>query len=520
MLISIAAAIISFFALSYYKSGFDNYRYNHEKIQDELNKLRSVKTDYNKLQTEYTELKKEFDELKKEHASACEMYEKACKKHMDNRDAARRKCDQEKKRSDEAEACISVLINEYNKNLERLNQIVYGSESNPSLLKKYFTDSLVYSYVTAQPEDEHDRFWKFALDESGTSAHKIIGLETTAKVLSSDNTIYFTSLSRCTCKDFNYNLKSKKPCKHMYLLAYELARISDIPFEKIVSEYRRISVEVQSIDHKRKLLENEMKVINSKKQSFPYIAKIISDYYADLCLMDSDEMRNKKSPALKASDKLSIYAQQIKKWSRRAKLAEHRLTFLENVFPWLVEFEEAPPAVACTTVQKIDKSDTGYQHYRNWLSAIEYENLTPAERNQLSLDRYKRRHKSSWEAGIDYERFVGYQYEMQGFKVSYVGATRGLEDMGRDLVAKKHGVTYIVQCKRWHEEKTIHENHIFQLYGTTILYKMDHPKENVRSLFITTADFSETAKQVADYLSIHLITRHPRRISAYQVQYR
>ena len=412
------------------------------------------------------------------------------------------------KRAKDAEESIPVLLNEYNTNLERLNHLVFGSDAHSSILTKYFSDSLIYSHVTVQPEDEHDRFWKFALDESSALSHKILGMDITAKVLSADNTIYFTSLSRCTCKDFTFNLKSKKPCKHMYLLAYELARIDDIPFEKIVSEYRRIAVEVQSIDHKRKLLENEMKAVNSKKQSFPYIAKIISDYYADLCLMDSDEMRNKKSPALKAADKLSIYAQQIKKWSRRAKLAEHRLTFLENVFPWLVEFEEAPPAVACTTVQKIDKSDTGYQHYQNWLSAIEYENLTPAERNQLSLDRYKKRHKSSWEAGIDYERFVGYQYEMQGFKVSYVGATRGLEDMGRDLVAKKHGITYIVQCKRWYEEKTIHENHIFQLYGTTILYKMDHPKENVKSLFITTADFSETAKQVADFLSIQLITHH------------
>lgn len=43
--------------------------------------------------------------------------------------------------------------------------------------------------------------------------------------------------------------------------------------------------------------------------------------------------------------------------------------------------------------------------------------------------------------------------------------------MGRDLMISKDKKMYVIQCKRWSVEKTIHEKHIFQLYGTTILQK-------------------------------------------------
>ena len=40
--------------------------------------------------------------------------------------------------------------------------------------------------------------------------------------------------------------------------------------------------------------------------------------------------------------------------------------------------------------------------------------------------------------------------------------------MGRDLIVSKEKKLFVIQCKRWAAEKTIHEKHIFQLYGTTI----------------------------------------------------
>jgi hypothetical protein len=105
-----------------------------------------------------------------------------------------------------------------------------------------------------------------------------------------------------------------------------------------------------------------------------------------------------------------------------------------------------------------------------YLSKEEYQNLSTEKRNQLALDRYVERHKEKWEIGRLYERFLGYKYEIEKWEVSYIGAVKRYEDMGRDLICIKDGKTHIVQAKCWSIEKTIHEKHIFQLYGTTLCY--------------------------------------------------
>ena len=92
--------------------------------------------------------------------------------------------------------------------------------------------------------------------------------------------------------------------------------------------------------------------------------------------------------------------------------------------------------------------------------------------------------------------------ENKGFFVDYTGATQGLADMGRDLIAKFGQNTYIIQCKRWKETKQIHEKHIFQLFGSLTLYQVQHPGESLQGVFVSTCPLSETAKSCADYLSI------------------
>lgn len=96
-----------------------------------------------------------------------------------------------------------------------------------------------------------------------------------------------------------------------------------------------------------------------------------------------------------------------------------------------------------------------------------------AARNQLALDRHLRSRRSKWEVGRDFERYVGYQMEQDGFAVNYFGALQGVEDLGRDLVARRDEETLIVQCKYWSRERTIHEKHIYQLYGTYCDYVID-----------------------------------------------
>ena len=66
--------------------------------------------------------------------------------------------------------------------------------------------------------------------------------------------------------------------------------------------------------------------------------------------------------------------------------------------------------------------------------------------------------------------FIGHEYEQKGYKVTYTGITDRLEDKGRDLIAQKDNEILIIQCKNWSKYKEIHENHICQLFGTTVQY--------------------------------------------------
>ena len=155
---------------------------------------------------------------------------------------------------------------------------------------------------------------------------------------------------------------------------------------------------------------------------------------------------------------------------------------------------------------------------RDWLSPEEYATLSSAKRADLALSRwFESRRGSAWEAGRDYERYVGYLYEQDGFTVEYWGAIEGLADLGRDLIARKDGLTAIVQCKRWSDEKTIHEKHIFQLIGTSIEYaclnhranaaSIDLARLGIRPVIVTTTTCSEKAREVATLLGVELRER-------------
>lgn len=69
------------------------------------------------------------------------------------------------------------------------------------------------------------------------------------------------------------------------------------------------------------------------------------------------------------------------------------------------------------------------------------------------MDRYKKsRKKTKWQIGRDYELYVGYQYAQKGYDVDYFGSYMGLEDLGRDIIAKKGEQVLIIQCKYWSEK--------------------------------------------------------------------
>ena len=184
------------------------------------------------------------------------------------------------------------------------------------------------------------------------------------------------------------------------------------------------------------------------------------------------------------------------------KDAQYQLAYLLELFPNLsdiieCEFKQLP----MIEVNEL----TDYDSTRDYLSKEEYAVLSTTERNQLALDRYNSSHnKSKWQIGRDYEQFIGHQYRKKGYDVDDFGSYMGLEDLGRDIIAKKDDTTLIIQCKYWSSIKQIHEKHITQLYGTMISYCIENniEQEKVKGVLITNIQLSDMAKQMAEYLGI------------------
>lgn len=187
--------------------------------------------------------------------------------------------------------------------------------------------------------------------------------------------------------------------------------------------------------------------------------------------------------------------------------AKYQLQYLLEIFPNLQDVIETDyKQLPLVKVEELPNYDAA----RDWLSKEEYQSLSTVERNQLALDRYKESHnKTKWQIGRDYELFVGYKYQQKGYKVDYFGSYMGMEDLGRDLIAKKDSKTLIIQCKYWGHEKVIHEKHITQLYGTMASYIIEQgiPSKNVTGILVTNITLSEQAKKMADYLKIQYVEK-------------
>ena len=283
--------------------------------------------------------------------------------------------------------------------------------------------------------------------------------------------------------------------------------------QKLAERHRNcVFLETDLSSRQKKLDEQEdfiHKLLNSNPATAPFFAKQFADYLHLQDLKEVNYLQTKPHPAFTAAEKVKEIAAQKRTLQQQCKLQEYQLTLYETIFPWLSDFKE----ISSEDLQQFAESeiapDSEYSSLKKWLSPQEYRSLSSADRLQLALERYSKRQKSNWQIGIEYERYVGYCYEKKGYRVRYNGATEGLEDMGRDLIISKDNKMYVIQCKRWSVEKTIHEKHIFQLYGTTILQKMEHPDCTVGSLFITTTSLSDLAKSCADYLDITVVENFP-----------
>lgn len=244
----------------------------------------------------------------------------------------------------------------------------------------------------------------------------------------------------------------------------------------------------------------------SNLTAIPYMAGVIADYETYGIERLAKELdwgySVKRLDKVKSIREIRKDAQAI---VERNKESQYQLAYLLSLFPSLKDVVDAEYS-QLPQVEVSELSD--YDSVRDYLSKEEYAELDETERNQLALDRYKKSHnRTKWQIGRDYELYVGYQYSLKGYDVDFFGSYMGLEDLGRDIIAKKDQEILIIQCKYWSTKKQIHENHINQLFGTTVSYCIENKIEwdRVRAILATNIELSPMAKKVAAFLGVEFI---------------
>ena len=335
---------------------------------------------------------------------------------------------------------------------------------------------------------------------------------------------YQTSLTTCTCKD---RQKNPYPCKHSLFLAYSLGVLQIYPtyikdkYTHTLDEYNDRIKEKLKIEEKIKKAKNRHqnliksnnnlekvqqnlnqiieRLISEKCSGYPYLAGIIADLETIHYKESAEYLENKKHPAKSEAKRIKELHKETQLLASKYNELKYKFEYIKNLYPNIEDiFDEGFNRELSFKLETDDNTD----RVRSFLSHEEYISLSVTDRNQLALDRYIKSQKSKWQVGRDYEMYIGYTFEQNGYNVEYTGILKNIEDMGRDLIVRKGDNVLIIQCKNWAQEKIIHEKHIFQLYGSILLYQIEHPDLNVSGMFITTTQLSDNAMQIAMLLKI------------------
>jgi len=309
--------------------------------------------------------------------------------------------------------------------------------------------------------------------------------------------------------------------KHSESCENKEAEIQKLTIEK--------AAEIQKLYAEQKADLEEM--ATEKSKGFPWLARAYADYLYLLDIKTAEYLKHKSHPARTASETVRETATKRRKAEELYRILKYKLEYYENLFPWLVDFGEED---IDDLIKQILTGDKEQEEPEDAVSVY----TTPGERKatsmgklsrqelfQRALDRYWQKKKTRWEIGRDYERYVGYLYEKDGFSVYYQGIVEGFGDLGRDLIVTKGNSIEIIQCKYWSQDKMIHEKHIFQLFGTTVEYwiksmaKQNSPhlamfpellkQDRVKPVFYTSTKLSEKAKEFAEVLQVHVKENFP-----------
>lgn len=281
----------------------------------------------------------------------------------------------------------------------------------------------------------------------------------------------------------------------------------------------------EEFNAKEKILQNDYAfrnaAINDREEIIQKILtsrtpfKESAQLYADMhtCLYEKSEyyLRYKSHPARNAANEVKAIRKTMNKELAFCKEMYYKYEFLLDTFPELRKYVDDEDALISLG------NNTNYEDFRetrdkamDYLSLEEWKKLSEDERNQLALDRYKKKAKSNWTVGMLYEMYVGYILRDK-YQVIQYGIKHGLQDLGRDIIAttyvngRKH--VHIIQCKNWSASKEIHENVVCQLFGTAMEYDIRHNKYGIMTVIPTlyvTTKLSDIAVQFAEKLGVEV----------------
>lgn len=257
--------------------------------------------------------------------------------------------------------------------------------------------------------------------------------------------------------------------------------------------------------------ENILKKIIEDSKPFIYSASLAADMHIYVFEQNESYMLSKPRPAFKAQEEVAKLKKKTKEAILNYKQMLYKYEFLLSTFPELKAYVDDEEALQSLSKENcFEDLKNSYDYSRDYLSDQEWKALEEDDRNQLALDRYKNRPKTNWTVGMLYEMYIGYLLRDR-MSVIQNGITNGLEDLGRDLIARKRLsdgsiCIYIIQCKNWSQNKEIHENVICQLFGTSMEYriknKCDERNEIVYPVLFTTTKLSEMATIFAKRLGV------------------
>lgn len=129
-------------------------------------------------------------------------------------------------------------------------------------------------------------------------------------------------------------------------------------------------------------------------------------------------LTNKPHPAKKVAVRISTLRKEAQQYLAEKKLLEYKLNYILQLYPNIEDIFD--DGFNDENIPELETKETT-DRTRLFLSHEEYLSLSSTEKNQLALDRYLQQRKSKWQIGRDYEMYIGYLFEREGYSVQYSG---------------------------------------------------------------------------------------------------